>query len=477
MRKVYLKVNHEFVDGQGTIACGMGSYNVPTVNVEFTNWDGLSKYATVKNSKGQNATLIVLGLDKLVPETTNTYEFALPAEALDEEGLLSISFTGYTVNGEGAEATIGELVNTATAYLRVLPSDAEFDDNSITPSAQQQLQAQIDTLMTNYMALAERVAEAAQYADNARIQANNSATSATQSRSYAKGDTETRTGEETDNSYYYKEEAKTYRNGARAIYDSLDGGYIAMGACEFDDLPALSDTSVGFMYNVTDAFTTTSDFEIGAGEEIEAGASVYKTNNNKWAIMYTNIAAMQNDIADLQSDVSTIDGEIVDINTALGTLDSEKVDKVTGKQLSTEDFTSTLLSKLNGIEAQANKTIVDTTLNGSSRNAVANSAVVGGLNGKSNTLLVESRVATGYDLESFTSSGYGQTKYGWIIRNMNIEKAGYTPWGILGIYPDTDDFLICHFYLNGNLANVKAFNTINASIPNAVRIKILYEKN
>lgn len=39
-----------------------------------------------------------------------------------------------------------------------------------------------------------------------------------------------------------------------------------------------------------------------------------------------------------------------------------KVDKITGKQLSTEDYTTAEKTKLAGIEAQANKTVIDSTL-------------------------------------------------------------------------------------------------------------------
>ena len=47
--------------------------------------------------------------------------------------------------------------------------------------------------------------------------------------------------------------------------------------------------------------------------------------------------------------------------TVAGELEG-KVDKVTGKQLSTEDYTTAEKTKLSGIEAQANKTVIDDTL-------------------------------------------------------------------------------------------------------------------
>lgn len=59
------------------------------------------------------------------------------------------------------------------------------------------------------------------------------------------------------------------------------------------------------------------------------------------------------------------------IKTAL----DSKVDNVTGKQLSTEDYTTAEKTKLGGIEAEANKTIIDSALDGTSTNPVQNKVV------------------------------------------------------------------------------------------------------
>jgi len=56
-------------------------------------------------------------------------------------------------------------------------------------------------------------------------------------------------------------------------------------------------------------------------------------------------------------------------------LSETKVDKEAGKGLSSNDFTSTLLTKLNGIETGANKTIVDAALNTTSTNPVQNKII------------------------------------------------------------------------------------------------------
>lgn len=71
------------------------------------------------------------------------------------------------------------------------------------------------------------------------------------------------------------------------------------------------------------------------------------------------------------SSTSTNPVENKAVNTALG----KKVDKVTGKGLSTNDYTTDEKNKLAGIEEGANKTTVDSALSKTSTNPVENKAV------------------------------------------------------------------------------------------------------
>ena len=65
---------------------------------------------------------------------------------------------------------------------------------------------------------------------------------------------------------------------------------------------------------------------------------------------------------------------------------SGKVDKETGKGLSTNDYTTAEKNKLSGIEAEANKTVVDSALSSSSTNPVQNKVVNTALGTKQDTL-------------------------------------------------------------------------------------------
>ena len=54
---------------------------------------------------------------------------------------------------------------------------------------------------------------------------------------------------------------------------------------------------------------------------------------------------------------------------------SNKVDKISGKSLSTNDFTAAYKTKLDGIATGANKTVVDSGISTTSTNPVQNKAV------------------------------------------------------------------------------------------------------
>lgn len=73
------------------------------------------------------------------------------------------------------------------------------------------------------------------------------------------------------------------------------------------------------------------------------------------------------------------------LHTHIVSLLSGKVDKVDGKGLSTNDYTTTEKTKLAGIETGANKTTVDTALSSSSTNPVQNKVINTALNAKVST--------------------------------------------------------------------------------------------
>ena len=147
------------------------------------------------------------------------------------------------------------------------------------------------------------------------------------------------------------------------------------------------------------------------------------------------------------------------VNTAISNLDTNKVDKVSGKGLSTNDFTTTLKNKLDGIEAQANKTVVDNALSSSSTNPVQNKVVNTALGTKVNTADIVDDLETDNSAKVLSArqgkklregviyrsyAAYQSSPYfNWIDGNCNVVKSittdittGYSNsnWGVLYEY-------------------------------------------
>lgn len=135
---------------------------------------------------------------------------------------------------------------------------------------------------TNAANSASTATSKANAASASATSASNSATSADayakKAQSYAIGTGGVRPNESTDNAKYYYEQSKNISQG-------LGGTLLPMGTVSFANLPALSNAESGWMYNVFDQFTTTSDFNEGAGKVIPAGSNVYKTADGKWDVL------------------------------------------------------------------------------------------------------------------------------------------------------------------------------------------------
>lgn len=76
----------------------------------------------------------------------------------------------------------------------------------------------------------------------------------------------------------------------------------------------------------------------------------YNTNTKKWEIVNDSTNSQQNEA------IKELSTALQAIQATVSTLQRDKVDKVSGKALSTNDYTTDEKNKLAGIAAQANKT-------------------------------------------------------------------------------------------------------------------------
>lgn len=131
------------------------------------------------------------------------------------------------------------------------------------------------------------------------------------SKSWAIGGTGIRAGENTNNSKYWSQQSKSHSDMSKSwaigegnmrpdeavnsakyfaeqagkIVDAAGaGGLIPAGTVTFENLPT-SGMKRGWMYNISNDFTSDSRFEDGAGIKYKAGSNVYYTAVGKWDVL------------------------------------------------------------------------------------------------------------------------------------------------------------------------------------------------
>lgn len=198
------------------------------------------------------------------------------ANAKISENAAKASETAAKKSEDNAKASETAAAKSATAAA-ASESNAKVSETSASESSATATEKASSASQSADTA-AEKADIATQKAAEIIGKAESAADSATKAQSYAVGGTGSREGEDSDNAKYYYQQAKDVSEG-------LKGGLQPHGTVAFADLPALADVSTGWMFNISDEFTTTDDFKEGAGNVIPAGANIYKTSDEKWDVL------------------------------------------------------------------------------------------------------------------------------------------------------------------------------------------------
>lgn len=108
--------------------------------------------------------------------------------------------------------------------------------------------------------------------------------------------------------------------------------------------------------------------------------------------------------------INRIDAKIAEIEANVYSNFKNKVDKVAGKGLSANDFTTELKDKLDGVEAGANKTIVDEELSSTSGNPVGNRIIFEALANKADANQLEKVINACCDVKTVSGGNYNLLK-------------------------------------------------------------------
>ena len=124
-------------------------------------------------------------------------------------------------------------------------------------------------------------------ADSASTSANNASASETNAKKSADSAVTSANNASTsaNNASTSETNAKKYYEQTKSISESFAGTLRPKGTVTFANLPSVSLAETGDMYNVSDEFTTTTDFAEGAGNTIPLGSNVYKNSDGKWDVL------------------------------------------------------------------------------------------------------------------------------------------------------------------------------------------------
>lgn len=89
------------------------------------------------------------------------------------------------------------------------------------------------------------------------------------------------------------------------IRSQISGAYKPQGSVAFANLPTLSSSIEGYVYNVTDAFTTTANFVEGAGHKYPAGTNVVCVEHGTGTYMWDCLTG----VVDLSAYWTSVSGE------------------------------------------------------------------------------------------------------------------------------------------------------------------------
>ena len=165
-RIIECHVNDEYILGSGVPIGAAGSHDDVALRLIFNEmWDGLNIVATFKDALAESETVIQLMPSMLEEGDSRTYLIWIPGGAKTYAGRVKLTLSGYSVYAVEENGTRiykkDSLTNTATAFFRVLESDAAIvkDDEDSETTYREIVQAELNEMGKDMEAWERRVLE------------------------------------------------------------------------------------------------------------------------------------------------------------------------------------------------------------------------------------------------------------------------------------------------------------------------------
>ena len=230
-------------------------------------------------------------------QAKNATDYAISASANATAAKKSADSASESASNASASAkTATDAATSANTSETNAKNSADNASNSATSATLSETNAKksADSASASETSASNSATSASTSENNARVSANSastSASSASTSETNAKKSADSavtsanNASTSANNASTSETNAKKYYEQTKSISESFAGTLRPKGTVTFANLPSVSLAETGDMYNVSDEFTTTTDFAEGAGNTIPLGSNVYKNSDGKWDVL------------------------------------------------------------------------------------------------------------------------------------------------------------------------------------------------
>ena len=294
-------------------------------------------YSLIAQSYAVGGSLAVLGDgdNEIVTHDGFSIEiFSRAGEDTDNAKYYSEQAKRYSSSVIGIEERVSENLadsREALEEIRILAEQVDRNKNSVDESEANTQSCREEALLYSGNAK-ESELKAKTSEENAKISETNAKDSeetvkrcesictdgAKIARSYAVGDTDYRESENVDNAKYYYQQVKQISGG-------IGGALMPMGTIAFSELAIQSKVS-GYMFNISDEFTSDESFKDGGNLRYPPGTNVYYTSDGYWDCLAGSL------LSGIKGNAETEyrSGYVNITSEDIGAYDKEAVDQMVG---------------------------------------------------------------------------------------------------------------------------------------------------
>ena len=268
-----------------------------------TATEGYKNTASSKATAAANSAAAAQGSASSAEGHKNT-AVTKAAESAASAAAAKISETNSKASETASKESEKNAANSATASAGSAADASDSADTARTEAGKAAAQAtaakgsadtakaEADKSAASAVAAEGSADTATQKADEALASAEDAEEYSEMSRSYAVGTGNVvRPSDSTNNSKFFSELAQHLVEEAQKLLDQAQkivtaataGSLIPAGTITFSELP--EEPKVGYMYNISDDFTTDTRFAEGPGVFYRAGANVYWSKDDQWDVM------------------------------------------------------------------------------------------------------------------------------------------------------------------------------------------------